>query len=180
MVGWGPGRLGTGLPPSVRRPSASTPAHLGKPATWSASLPGSAGSCSTGRSSARCERSRSPSITWRRHDRIARPHSALADHPPAPETLLPTDQRPVMHQHAKRTRLIAPLDLDTICNRRRTSQRNLYNPVCLYPLKPMVLDRPNRVYCADLAFAPVKSGFCRWSRSRTGRREGFCAGGSAT
>ena len=35
--------------------------------------------------------------TWRRHYNTARPHSALGYRPPAPETAIPMDQRPIMH-----------------------------------------------------------------------------------
>ena len=34
---------------------------------------------------------------WRRHYNTIRPHSALGYRPPAPETIIPIDQRPVMH-----------------------------------------------------------------------------------
>ena len=34
---------------------------------------------------------------WRRHYNTKRPHSALDYRPPAPETIVPMDQRPVMH-----------------------------------------------------------------------------------
>lgn len=34
---------------------------------------------------------------WRRHYNTRRPHSALGYRPPAPETIIPMDQRPVMH-----------------------------------------------------------------------------------
>lgn len=34
--------------------------------------------------------------TWRRHDNTVRPHSALGYRPPAPETVIPMDQRPIM------------------------------------------------------------------------------------
>ncbi len=34
---------------------------------------------------------------WRRHYNTVRPHSALGWKPPAPETIIPMDQRPVMH-----------------------------------------------------------------------------------
>jgi len=34
---------------------------------------------------------------WRRHYNTVRPHSALGYRPPAPETFIPMDQRPVMH-----------------------------------------------------------------------------------
>lgn len=34
---------------------------------------------------------------WRRHYNSKRPHSALGYRPPAPETIVPMDQRPVMH-----------------------------------------------------------------------------------
>ena len=35
--------------------------------------------------------------TWRRHYNTKRPHSALGYRPPAPEAIIPMDQRPVMH-----------------------------------------------------------------------------------
>ncbi len=35
---------------------------------------------------------------WRRHYNTIRPHSALGWKPPAPETIVPMDQRPIMHQ----------------------------------------------------------------------------------
>lgn len=34
---------------------------------------------------------------WRRHYNTKRPHSALGYRPPAPETIVPMDPRPVMH-----------------------------------------------------------------------------------
>ena len=34
---------------------------------------------------------------WRKHYNTKRPHSALGYRPPAPETIVPMDQRPVMH-----------------------------------------------------------------------------------
>jgi transposase InsO family protein len=34
---------------------------------------------------------------WRRHYNTIRPHSALGYRPPAPESIIPMDQRPVMH-----------------------------------------------------------------------------------
>ena len=34
---------------------------------------------------------------WRRHYNTIRPHSALDYRPPAPETIIPIDQRPAMH-----------------------------------------------------------------------------------
>jgi hypothetical protein len=35
---------------------------------------------------------------WRRHYNTVRPHSALGNRPPAPESIIPMDQRPVMYQ----------------------------------------------------------------------------------
>ncbi|MEO1602855.1 MAG: transposase, partial [Pseudomonadota bacterium] len=34
---------------------------------------------------------------WRRHYNTVRPHSALGYQPPAPEAIIPVDQRPIMH-----------------------------------------------------------------------------------
>jgi len=34
---------------------------------------------------------------WRCHYNTKRPHSALGYRPPAPETIVPMDQRPIMH-----------------------------------------------------------------------------------
>jgi transposase InsO family protein len=34
---------------------------------------------------------------WRRHYNTIHPHSALGYRPPAPETVVPMDQRPIMH-----------------------------------------------------------------------------------
>ncbi|MEL6220174.1 MAG: integrase core domain-containing protein, partial [Pseudomonadota bacterium] len=34
---------------------------------------------------------------WRRNYNTVRPHSALGYKPPAPEAIIPVDQRPVMH-----------------------------------------------------------------------------------
>ena len=34
---------------------------------------------------------------WRKHYNTKRPHSALGYRPPAPETIVPMDQKPVMH-----------------------------------------------------------------------------------
>ena len=40
---------------------------------------------------------------WRKHYNTKRPHSALGYRPPAPETIVPMDQRPNMHSHSNRT-----------------------------------------------------------------------------
>ena len=34
---------------------------------------------------------------WRKHYNTVRPHSALGYKPPAPETVVPLDQKPIMH-----------------------------------------------------------------------------------
>ena len=34
---------------------------------------------------------------WRKHYNTKKPHSALGYRPPAPETIVPMDQRPIMH-----------------------------------------------------------------------------------
>ena len=34
---------------------------------------------------------------WRKHYNTKRPHSALGYRPPAPETIVSMDQRPIMH-----------------------------------------------------------------------------------
>ena len=34
---------------------------------------------------------------WRKHDNTKRPHSALGYRPPAPETIIPLEQKPTMH-----------------------------------------------------------------------------------
>jgi transposase InsO family protein len=35
--------------------------------------------------------------SWRTHYNTKRPHSALGYRPPAPEAIIPMDQRPIMH-----------------------------------------------------------------------------------
>ncbi|MEO0625261.1 MAG: transposase, partial [Pseudomonadota bacterium] len=37
---------------------------------------------------------------WRRHYDTERPHSALGYRPPAPETIIPVDHSPVMHNNS--------------------------------------------------------------------------------
>jgi transposase InsO family protein len=44
-----------------------------------------------------------PIEQWRKHYNTKRPHSALGYRPPAPEIIVPMDQRPTMHQHSTRT-----------------------------------------------------------------------------
>jgi putative transposase len=34
---------------------------------------------------------------WRKHYNTVRPHSALGYRPPAPESIVPLDQKPIMH-----------------------------------------------------------------------------------
>ncbi|MEZ5675684.1 MAG: DDE-type integrase/transposase/recombinase [Thalassovita sp.] len=41
----------------------------------------------------------------------------------------------------------------------RTSQPHPQHPVFPYLLRKMKIDRPNQVWCADITFVPVKSGF---------------------
>ena len=45
---------------------------------------------------------------WRQHYNAVRPHSALGWRPPAPETLIPLPERPVMHKQSNRTRQSGP------------------------------------------------------------------------
>ena len=40
---------------------------------------------------------------WRKHYNTKRPHSALGYRPPAPETIVPMDQRPTMQSHSNWT-----------------------------------------------------------------------------
>lgn len=40
---------------------------------------------------------------WRKHYETTRPHSALVTRPPAPETIIPMDPRPIMHEHSNWT-----------------------------------------------------------------------------
>ena len=40
---------------------------------------------------------------WRQHYNTKRPHSALGYRPPAPETIIPMQQRLAMHEHLNRT-----------------------------------------------------------------------------
>jgi len=40
---------------------------------------------------------------WRKHYNTKRPHSALGHRPPAPETIIPMDQRPAMHKQSNST-----------------------------------------------------------------------------
>ncbi len=40
---------------------------------------------------------------WRVHYNTVRPHSALGYRPPAPEVIVPVDQKPVMHEQFRRT-----------------------------------------------------------------------------
>ncbi|RYH05815.1 integrase core domain-containing protein, partial [Tropicimonas sp. IMCC6043] len=40
---------------------------------------------------------------WRKHYNTKRPHSALGYRPPAPETIIKMQPRPVMHEQSNRT-----------------------------------------------------------------------------
>ena len=52
--------------------------------------------------------------TWRTHDNTKRPHSALGYRPPAPETIVPMDQRPVMHQLSNWTAQVRQINVRTL------------------------------------------------------------------
>ncbi|MFK7746683.1 MAG: integrase core domain-containing protein, partial [Roseobacter sp.] len=41
--------------------------------------------------------------SWRKHYNTKRPHSALGYRPPAPEPIIPMEQRPIMHELSTRT-----------------------------------------------------------------------------
>ncbi len=56
-------------------------------------------------------------------------------------------------------RLMAKMGLEAIYKRPRTSQRHPQHPVYPYLLRGMQIDRPNQVWCADIAFVPVKNSF---------------------
>ena len=47
--------------------------------------------------------------SWRKHYNTKRPHSALGHRPPAPEAIIPMDQRPIMHQLLTWTTQVGPL-----------------------------------------------------------------------
>lgn len=48
---------------------------------------------------------------WRKHCNTKRPHSALGYRPPAPESIIPIDQRPAMHLQSSWTSQVRPLRL---------------------------------------------------------------------
>ncbi|MGV6805162.1 MAG: IS3 family transposase [Ruegeria sp.] len=56
-------------------------------------------------------------------------------------------------------RLMAKMGLEAIYKRPRTSQPHPQHPVYPYLLRKMVIDRPNKVWCADITFIPVRHGF---------------------
>ena len=56
-------------------------------------------------------------------------------------------------------RLMARMGLEAIYKRLRTSQPHPQHPVYPYLLRKMAIDRPNQVWCADIAFVPVRNGF---------------------
>ncbi|WP_211267730.1 IS3 family transposase [Tritonibacter mobilis] len=64
----------------------------------------------------------------------------------------------VVGRHRVR-RLMAKMGLEAIYKRPRTSQPHPQHPVFPYPLRKMVIDRPNLVWCADITFIPVRHGF---------------------
>ena len=64
----------------------------------------------------------------------------------------------VVGRHRVR-RLMAKMGLEAICKRPRTGQPNPQHPVWPYLLRKMQIDRPNRGWCADIAFIPVKRGY---------------------
>jgi len=49
---------------------------------------------------------------WRKHYNSKRPHSALGYRPPAPETIIPMEPRPIMHKQSTWTRRIGLPRLD--------------------------------------------------------------------
>ncbi len=56
-------------------------------------------------------------------------------------------------------RLMAKMGLEAIYKRPRTSQPHPQHPVYPYLLRKMAIDRPNKVWSADITFVPVKNGF---------------------
>ena len=64
----------------------------------------------------------------------------------------------VVGRHRVR-RLMAKMGLEAIYKRPRTSQPHPQHPVYPYLLRKMAIDRPNKVWSADITFVPVKNGF---------------------
>ena len=73
--------------------------------------------------------------------------------------------------HHRIRRLMCFMGLEVIYKRPRTSQPYPAQPV--YLLKGMTIERPNQVWCADIAFIPVRSGFFYLVAIMDGRRERF-------
>ncbi len=51
------------------------------------------------------------------------------------------------------------MGLEVISKHPKTSQPNPQHPDYAYLLRKMQIDRPNQVWCADIIFVPVRSGF---------------------
>src|SRR5713101_7314384 len=85
-------------------------------------------------------------------------------------------------------RLMRKLGLWAVRPKRNTSKPNPAHKVYPYLLRGKTIDQPNQVWATDItpAFAGAGStsrcarGFCTWSRSSTGRRDGCCPGGCRT
>lgn len=64
----------------------------------------------------------------------------------------------VIGRHRDR-RLMAKMGLEAIYKQPRTSQPHPQHPIYSYLLRGMQIERPNQVWCADITFVPVRTGF---------------------
>ena len=56
-------------------------------------------------------------------------------------------------------RLMRKMGIEAIYPKPKTSKPHPANPIYPYLLRDMVIDRPNQVWCADVTYIPMRSGF---------------------
>lgn len=56
-------------------------------------------------------------------------------------------------------RLMRKMGLEAIYRKPRTSKPTPENKIYPYPLKNLTIERPGQVFCADITYIPMRSGF---------------------
>jgi hypothetical protein len=79
--------------------------------------------------------------SWRQHYNTKRPHSARGYRPPAPGTIIPVAQRPVMHQQSNWTTQVRLLKSDAqVCPNSEPSDYAGYHRIVYVPLSLTVIE----------------------------------------
>ena len=77
-------------------------------------------------------------------------------------------------------RLMRLMGIEALYRKKATTKRNPEHAVFPYLLRNLTIERPNRVWCADISYIPMRQGFLYLLPSLIGRRAACWLGANRT